>query len=820
MRYAQVILPLPLFSLFSYYVPEEMENYVSVGSRVLVQFGRKKFYTGIIAALNNQSPGDFEVKPLISLLDESPILRYPQLKLWEWVSNYYLCSEGDVFKAALPTGLKPESETWISLSPDFEFSREEKLSENEALIIQLLEQEKKIKLSILEEKLKLSRGSTLVSKMLDKGIVEIAESLSSRYRPKTENYIKLSIPQGNSELLHNILDSVARAPQQEKALMAYLDLSGWMQNEKAKEVSRAALLEKSGVSLAVLNAMRDKGILEYYKVSINRFNYSDSKETNLSSLSSPQVKALDKIREEWKEKNVVLFRGVTGSGKTEIYSHLIAKTLENNSQVLFLVPEISLTTQLTDRLRAVFGDRLLVYHSKFTDNERVDLWKKLLTSNEPYLILGTRSAVFLPFARLGLIVVDEEHEQSFKQFDPAPRYNARDVAIVLAKMHGCKTLLGSATPSIESYYKALTGKYGLVELESRFEDNPLPEIEIVDMKRQRKEKLNHGIMSKPLIKAIEESLGKEQQVILFQNRRGFAPMVICKSCGWTPKCQNCDVSLVYHKNTDSLHCHYCGHSIRRPALCPACGENNIEDFGYGTERIEEEIEECFPEARIARMDLDTTRNKNSYQEIISDFSNQNTDILVGTQMVSKGLDFEKVKTVGVINADTLLNYPDFRSNERAFNMLEQVGGRAGRRKEKGKVLIQTTNTDNPILRYIKIHDYKAYYDAEIKQRLALNYPPFSKLIMVYIKNKDSLIVDAAANLLASALRNVFGERIFGPERPFISRISNYYLQQIMIKIETGASLSKVKTILRNIYESVARDPKIKSSVLYYDVDPM
>lgn len=797
-----------------------MENYVSVGSRVLVQFGRKKFYTGIIAALTNQSPGDFEVKPLISLLDESPILRYPQLKLWEWVSNYYLCSEGDVFKAALPTGLKPESETWISLSPDFEFSREEKLSENEALIIQLLEQEKKIKLSTLEEKLKLSRGSTLVSKMLDKGIVEIAESLSSRYRPKTENYIKLSIPQGNSELLHNILDSVARAPQQEKALMAYLDLSGWMQNEKAKEVSRAALLEKSGVSLAVLNAMRDKGILEYYKVSINRFNYSDSKETNLSSLSSLQVKALDKIREEWKEKNVVLFRGVTGSGKTEIYSHLIAKTLENNSQVLFLVPEISLTTQLTDRLRAVFGDRLLVYHSKFTDNERVDLWKKLLTSNEPYLILGTRSAVFLPFARLGLIVVDEEHEQSFKQFDPAPRYNARDVAIVLAKMHGCKTLLGSATPSIESYYKALTGKYGLVELESRFEDNPLPDIEIVDMKRQRKEKLNHGIMSKPLIKAIEESLGKEQQVILFQNRRGFAPMVICKSCGWTPKCQNCDVSLVYHKNTDSLHCHYCGHSIRRPSLCPACGENNIEDFGYGTERIEEEIEECFPEARIARMDLDTTRNKNSYQEIISDFSNQNTDILVGTQMVSKGLDFEKVKTVGVINADTLLNYPDFRSNERAFNMLEQVGGRAGRRKERGKVLIQTTNTDNPILRYIKNHDYKAYYDAEIKQRLALNYPPFSKLIMVYIKNKDSLIVDAAANLLASALRNVFGERIFGPERPFISRISNYYLQQIMLKIETGASLTKVKTILRNIYESVARDPKIKSSVLYYDVDPM
>lgn len=819
-RFAQVILPLPLFSSFSYSVPQEMEENITIGSRVLVQFGKKKFYTGIVESFSQTPPGNFEIKPIMALLDEAPVIRYPQLKLWEWISSYYLCSMGDVFKAAIPTGLKPESESWVSLNPDYELPENKHFTEREAIVIQLLEGEKKMKLSEVEERLSLKK-STLISKMLDKGILEIAETVSSRYRPKTVTCVGLEIKRDDPEALHSVMDSVGRARQQEKALMAFLDLSGWMQTDKKlKEVTRESLLEKSGVSQAVVNALRDKGIFSIYKKSINRFNLPVDDTVNLSPLSVLQKKALDDIVESWQQKGVVLFRGVTGSGKTEIYTHLIQSALAQGNQALFLVPEISLTTQLTDRLRAVFGNRLIVYHSRFSDNDRVDIWKKLLNTNEPYVIIGARSSVFLPFARLGLVIVDEEHEASFKQYDPAPRYNARDTAIVLAKMHGAKTLLGTATPSIESYYKALTGKYGLVELEKRYDDSPLPDVEIVDMSRQRKERLNAGILSSNLVAATKKALEEEKQVIMFQNRRGFAPVVVCKACGWTPKCENCDVSLVYHKHSDSLHCHYCGYSIKNPAICPACGENAIDVFGHGTERIEEEISKEFPETRISRMDLDTTRNKDRYEDIISDFSNQNTDILVGTQMVSKGLDFEKVKVVGVLNADTLLNFPDFRSNERGFNMLEQVAGRAGRRKEKGLVVVQTTDVKNPILSYVKRHDYLAYYEEEIKQRRELNYPPFSKLIMVYIKNKDAIIGEAAAKLYADALRDVFGERILGPEKPFVSRVATFYLQQIMIKIENGASMPKVKSILRSIYESLARDSRIKSSVIYYDVDPV
>lgn len=799
-----------------------MEERICVGSRVLVQFGRKKFYTGLVAGFSNEPPGDFEIKPIMAIPDEGPIIRYPQLKLWEWISDYYLCSQGDVFKAAVPSGLKPESESKVTLNPDFELEEGQTLSTKELMVVELLEKEKRLRLDELEEKLKIRKNSTLITKLLDIGVLEIAETVSTRYRPKTQTCIRLAVPRQEPQALHSVLDSVKRAPQQEKALMAYLDLSKWMNAEATKpcEVSREQLMEKSGVSSAVISAMKEKGIFEQYKVAVNRYNIPVDDVENLSPLSSEQKLALSAITDEWRNKNVVLLRGVTGSGKTEIYTHLISSTLKKGHQVLMLVPEISLTTQLTDRLRAIFGNRLFVYHSRFSDNERVDLWKKLLSSNEPYIIIGARSALFLPFAHLGLVIVDEEHEQSYKQYDPAPRYNARDTAIVLAGMHGCKTLLGSATPAVETYYKAVNGKYGLVEIDNRYDDSPLPDVEIVDMRRQRKEKANHGSLSRPLIDATKDALGENKQVIMFQNRRGFAPVVVCKACGWTPKCQNCDVSLVYHKNTDSLHCHYCGYSIRQPNICPACGENSVEVFGYGTERIEEEIEEQFPDTKISRMDLDTTRNKNAYQELITEFSNFETDILVGTQMVSKGLDFEKVKVVGVINADTLLNHPDFRSNEKGFNMLEQVAGRAGRRKDKGIVLIQTTDPENRILDYIKRHDYKSYYEAEIQQRLTLNYPPFCKLIMVYIKNKDSQMVEAASQLLAMALRDVFGERVLGPEKPFISRVATYYLEQIMLKIENGASLQKVKSILRSIYESLARDPRIKSSILYYDVDPM
>lgn len=819
-QFAEVILPLPLYSFFTYFVPEEFRESITVGTRVLVQFGRKKFYTGLVGGFRDEAPGNFEVKPIMALLDEAPIIRYPQLKLWQWISDYYLCSQGDVYKAAIPTGLKPESETWISLNSDYEEPEGIKLTPKEKLVIQFMEGEKRIKLNELEEKLKIKKSSTIITKMLDKGILEIAESVSSRYRPKTETCVRLTIPREDTEALHRIMDAVSRAKQQERALMAYLDLSGWMnRSKKIAEVTRDILIETSGVSTAVVSALRDKGIFELYKVAINRFNHPGDATVNLSPLSEVQKKALDDIRESWREKNVVLLRGVTGSGKTEIYTHIIKGVLDRGDQALYLVPEISLTTQLTDRLRAVFGNRLLVYHSRFTDNERVDLWKKILTTNEPYVIIGARSAVFLPFGRLGMVIVDEEHDSSYKQYDPAPRYNARDTAIVLAHMHGAKTLLGSATPAIETYYKAVTGKYGLVEIESRYDDSPLPKVEIVDMRKQKRERMNRGVFSSNLLEATKESLEKGKQVILFQNRRGFAPVVICNSCGWTPKCQNCDVSLVYHKHTDSLHCHYCGYVMKQPAVCPACGENTIGVYGFGTERIEEEVRETLPEAKISRMDLDTTRNKDAYHDIISDFSAHETDILIGTQMVTKGLDFGKVKTVGVLNADTMLNFPDFRSNEKGFNMLEQVAGRAGRRKETGRVVIQTVSPESKILDYVKRHDYKAYFEAEITEREALNYPPFSKIIMLYIKNKDEAIAASAAELYASALRDIFGLRVLGPDKPFVSRIATYYLQQIMLKIEAGASMPKVKTILRKIYESLARDPRIKSSVIYYDVDP-
>ena len=819
--YAEVILPLPLYSTFTYTVPEDLKEKISVGSRVLVQFGRKKFYTGIVGGLTGEPPGDFEIKPIMALLDEAPIVRYPQLKFWQWISDYYLCSRGEVYKAAVPTGLKPESETWIMLNPDFELGDDEKFTEKEALIVQLLDSEKKLKVGEIEEKLKIKKHSAIISRMLEKGFLEIAEKLHNTYRPKTVSMIGLNALPDDKDKLHEFFDLVKRARQQEKALIAFLDLSKWMNpKERQTEVRRENLLERSGASPAVIKAMIDKGIFLQKKKSINRFASGNLTPINLSELSQEQKLSLNSILETWREKEITLLHGVTGSGKTEIYTHLIERSLNDGNQVLYLVPEISLTTQLTDRLKAVFGDRMIVYHSRFSDNERVDIWKKLLKSNEPYLIIGARSALFLPFARLGLVIVDEEHEPSFKQYDPAPRYNARDAAMVLASLHGAKTLLGSATPSVETYYKAKTGKYGLVELLHRYNDSTLPDVEVVDMRAQRKKKESKGVLSKPLEDELRKTLNRKHQAILFQNRRGFAPVVICKACGWTPKCVNCDVSMVYHKYSDSVHCHYCGHSSKVPALCPACGENAIETFGYGTERIEEEIGSHFTDGKVARMDLDTTRNKDSYQELITDFSRHNTDILVGTQMVTKGLDFGKVLTVGVLNADTLLNFPDFRSNERAFNMLEQVAGRAGRRQEKGKVIIQTTDADNPVLQFVVNHDYKGFYEAEIEERQRMSYPPYSKIIMIYLKNKDAKTVDEAAVLYALALRDVFGNRVLGPEKPFVSRIATYYLQQIMLKVEAGASMIKVKAILRAVYENLARDRRMKTTTIYYDVDPV
>lgn len=819
--FAEIIVPLPLYGTYTYRIPPEIQGAVQVGSRVLVQFGKKKFYTGLISSLHNETP-TYEVKDIVSVLDPKPLVKYPQLKLWNWISEYYLCSVGEVYKAAVPTGLKPESETMISLNEEFGTPEGVKLTERQAMVVMLLEEKKRLRISDIEKELKIKNVTQIAGSMLDMGIIHIDEKIVERYHAKSETYIELNIERGDQEGLKEFFDKTHRSQYQEKALICWLDLSGWMQsNRPLLDVTRKQLLDLSGISAGILRSMIEKGIFRQEKRSINRFNGNDSvKKQDLATLSPQQQRACQEITEQLRSRQSVLLHGVTGSGKTEVYTHLIDHVLKTGNQVLYLVPEISLTTQLTDRLRKVFGDRLLVYHSKFSDSERVDIWKRLLESNEPMVVLGVRSSVFLPFGRLGLVIVDEEHESSYKQYDPAPRYNARDTAMVLASMHGAKVVLGSATPSIETYYKATTGKYGLVTLSERYEGAVLPEVEIIDMREQRKKKQNIGTLSSPLIQEMRGALSDNKQVILFQNRRGFAPVVVCQQCGWTPKCENCDVSQIYHKYNNMLKCHYCGYTRALPTVCPACGLNGIEVYGYGTERIAEEVGKNFPEARISRMDLDTTRNKDAYQDIIEDFAAHRTDILVGTQMVSKGLDFGEVRMAGVINADTLLNFPDFRSNERAYNMLEQVAGRAGRRKEKGKVLIQTTNPKENVLEYVKAHNYSSYYQSEIAERERYAYPPFTKIINIYLRNKDGNMVDRAAVIYAKKLREVFGTRVLGPEKPFVGRIALWYIQSIMLKIEAGASMSKVKQILRQIYEQAAVWSEFKSTQIYYDVDPV
>lgn len=819
-KFANVILPLPISGSFTYSVPSIYEDEIEVGSRVLVQFGKKNYYTGIVELVHNNQPSGYEVKEIMMVLDAKPIVRHPQLKLWNWLAEYYLCSVGEVYKAAVPSGLKVESETYILLNSDYEYDENVNLTERMALIIQLLDRNGRMKISEIERETGFKNLGTLVNKMLEIGLVLIDERIVDKYRARKETLVRLNCDRNDNEALHGFFDIVKRARQQEKMLIAYLDLSAWMQSTTPKEVLKSDLLERSGASPAVLKGLVDKGVLEIYKKEINRFTVDVSESAELPQLSNAQLAAYNSILDKWKENKVTLLRGVTGSGKTEIYSHLINDVLNLGQQVLYLVPEISLTTQLTSRLQKIFGKRLLIYHSKFSDNERVDVWKKLLSTHEPLIVLGVRSSVFLPFAKLGLVIVDEEHESSYKQYDPAPRYNARDAAIVLASMHGAATLLGSATPAVETYYKAKNGRFGLVELLERFDGIRMPEVKVVDMRDQRKRKECRGLYSNPLLVASRKALGEGKQVIMFQNRRGYAPMVECKECAWVPKCKNCDVSLVFHRNIRELRCHYCGYSMTLPNLCPVCGQDSVETYGYGTERIADDLNEIFNEYRVARMDLDTTRNKDAYEDIIEDFSSHKTDILVGTQMVTKGLDFERVRVVGVLNADSILNYPDFRSNERAFNMIEQVAGRAGRKNEVGEVYVQTTDPNNQIIEKVKTHDYEGYYDEQIDERQRFAYPPFTKIVNIYLKHKDERMVNSLAVNYVLELRKIFGNRVLGPEKPIVGRVANYYIQSIMLKMEANASMRKVKDLLRTVYERVSIDKNMRSAILYYDVDPV
>jgi len=818
-KFAETLLPLAIPGTYTYRIPEGMV--LSIGMRVLVPFGRKKIFTAIITSLHDREPKGYDVKEILGTLDDKPILRHPQLEFWQWIADYYLCSMGEVYKAAVPSGLKVESETTISVNPDFEESEPGQLSDRERVILDVTAQRGRVQIAEIAKATGFKTVERNVSHLLDLDALHVSERVIDNYRPKTEACVRLTIAREDEEKLHHFFDQLKRAPKQESLLLAYLDMSRWLQSGDIKEVSKENLLKRAGVSGTVLHEGVKRGLFEIYKKEINRFADLGSVLEEAPALSEEQQRAYQEIHQSMKRHAITLLHGVTSSGKTSVYMHLIADALRLGKQVLYLVPEIALTTQLTRRLRRVFGDKLLIYHSRFSDNERVDIWKRLLNTSDPSVVIGVRSSVFLPYSNLGLVIVDEEHDSSYKQQDPAPRYNGRNAALVLAQMHGAKTVLGSATPAIEVYHRALAGKYGLVKLLTRYGDIKMPDVKVIDTIAARKRREMSGLFSQELLADCRKALQADEQVILFQNRRGYSPMVRCKECGWVPKCENCDVSLTYHKHNHSLVCHYCGYTLTLPDLCPACQLPGIEIVGYGTERIEDDIDAVFPGEKISRMDLDTTRSKNSYDRIIDEFSQHRTNILVGTQMVTKGLDFDAVSIVGILNADTMINFPDFRSHERAFDMLEQVSGRAGRAHKQGKVIIQTSQPDHDVIKFVQAHDYEGFYHHELSDRKQFGYPPFTKVINIHLKHREDATVGELAVRYSGLLRQVFGTRVLGPMAPFVARVQNMYIRQITLKMETASSMSKVKKILRDLYEQmIATDARMKAVRLYYDVDPV
>ena len=742
--------------MFTYSVPSSLEEQVQRGVRVLVPLGRNKTYVGIVSEKHHRAPEGYQTKDILQVLDVTPILLDSQLRLWHWIADYYMSPIGEVYKAALPSGLKAED----------------------------------------------------------------------GFRPKTETYITLTPQFRNEQTLHVALNMLHRADKQLAALIDYLALSHWdsvegsVCRETVVEITRDELLN-AGHSLPTVNALVKRGLLEVYEREVGRLNHGGEPHLEkIRPLSDVQQDAFNKIQFSFLGKNVTLLHGVTSSGKTEIYIHLIRQALERKQQVLYLLPEIALTVQIMQRLQHVFGNRLGIYHSKYSDAERVEIWQKQLSKNPYDVILGARSAVFLPFQNLGLVIVDEEHETSYKQQDPMPRYHARSTAIVLAQMFGAKTLLGTATPSVETYYNAKTGKYGLVELFQRYKGIELPEIQVVDVKDLQHRKMMNGPFSPYLLNKVREALEHGEQTILFQNRRGYAPVIECKQCGWVPHCQHCDVSLTLHRNLNQLTCHYCGYTYQVPTECPACGCHELRTKGYGTEKVEAEVQDIFPEARIARMDLDTTRSRSAYERIISDFASGRTNLLIGTQMISKGLDFDKVSVVGILNADSMLNYPDFRAYEHAFMMMAQVSGRAGRKGKRGLVVLQTKSPDLPIIQQVVRNDYAAHYQSLIAERQQFHYPPYYRLVYVYLKHKQDWVVDTAAAEMASRLRQWFGARLLGPDKPAVAKVKSLSIRKLVLKLELGINMGDVRKYLALAQQQMLQDKRYVSLQIYYDVDPL
>lgn len=826
--FVQVIVPKPLYGLFTYAVPAAMVPRVRQGSRVLVQFGARHFYTGIVHSFAAGAPQGMEVREIADVLDtaEMPTLRHPQLKLWDWISEYYLCPQGDVMKAALPAGLKLESDTMVELGADYASAVDGlRLTDRQALILQTLDHHGKMLVRELEKQTGLQNTAETLATMVEVGLVVVAENVVNKYVSKKVAMVAPLFDRSDSEAVAAAFGAVKRSADQTRVLTVLIDLCNKYRQQNGTsagfEVEKKRLAELAGVGLPVVNALKKKDLISEQQHQVSRFAQPAGDRQPLPELSQAQTEALEGIHRTLADKAVTLLHGVTSSGKTEIYIHLIDHVLRQGRQVLYLVPEIALTTQLTRRLQRVFGEKVVIYHSKFSDNERVDIWRHLRSDGQPCVVLGARSSIFLPFSTLGLVIVDEEHEQSYKQFDPAPRYNARDCAIVLAGMHGAKTLLGSATPSVETYYKAMSGRYGLVTLAERYAGVRLPEIEIVDVLRERERGTMQGTVSGRLAETTRRALAEGHQAILFHNRRGFAPVVVCRQCAYVPKCPCCDVSMTYHRSTADMVCHYCGTRMPLPDVCPNCHEPSIATFGYGTERVEEVAESAFQGAKVLRMDLDSTRNKDGYENIITEFSEGKAQILVGTQMVTKGLDFGGVSVVGVLNADQAINLPDFRSAERAFNMLEQVAGRAGRRGDsKGLVVVQTSQPTHPVIGFLLNHDYLGFYKHELEERRRYNYPPFTRVIDIYLKHRDRTVLTHLADAYGARLRQLFGNRVFGPEEPYVSRIQNFYIRKIMLKVELEASMNKLKQILRQTHEQFMADPAMRQLVVYYDVDPM
>lgn len=811
--FIDVILPIPLRQAFTYNVNKDEAGFLKTGMRVAVPFGKLKIYTGIVYAIHQNDPPAYETKSIDQILDETPIITPTQLKHWEWMASYYMCTLGEVIRAALPSAFLLESETIISLRKDAEFD-ESSLNDEEFVVFEALQNQSSLHINDIRNILDRTHVVGVIQNLIEKGAVTVQEELFEQYKPKLKRYLKLKAPYTEEESLKQLLDEMTRAPKQRDVLMTLFMLSA-----TEKNVESVLLQKKSNSTASVIKTLIDKGILEEYYLQKDRMEYLGDAPSEVKGLSPAQQTAFEEIEKSFKEKDITLLHGVTSSGKTEIYVKLIEEMLETGKQILYILPEIALTTQLISRLQHYFGKKVAVYHSKYSNNERVEVWQQVLQQKQKaQIVIGARSALFLPFQKLGFVIVDEEHEPSFKQYNPAPRYHARDAVLVLAQLHKAKVLMGSATPSLESYHNAKDGKYGLVTLKERFGKVLMPEMELVDIRAKLKKKKMTGHFSDRLLEEMEEALRNEEQVILFQNRRGYSPIVECTTCGVSPQCPNCDVSLTYHQHKDQLRCHYCGYSMAMLISCMACGSETLDSKGFGTEQIEEELKELFPEHSVARMDQDTTKGKHAYAKLIERMEHRDIDILVGTQMLAKGLDFREVSLVGVMNADNLLNFPDFRAHERSFQLLQQVAGRAGRTQKRGKVIIQSYNPYHQILRQVSTNDYEGMYKEQTEERYQFKYPPHYRIIKITVKHRNFMTMDKASKWFAEVLKMPLKEHVLGPVSPPVARIRNEFITNILVKIPKENSLSKTKGYIlkaQQRFHAVKEFSRVKLTV---DVD--